>query len=87
MKYALYTGCVAKGAGQELLIAANLACDKLGIELVERKDASCCGAGVLGEDHPIVDRHQPEGLSDSLSIGRGAHECDLDPPSRAGNLS
>ena len=54
MKYALFTGCVAKGAGQELLVATNLACAKLGIELVEMTDASCCGAGVIGEDNPIV---------------------------------
>jgi succinate dehydrogenase / fumarate reductase cytochrome b subunit len=54
MKYALYTGCVAKGAGRELLAATYLACEKLGIELVEMTDAACCGAGVIGEDNPIV---------------------------------
>jgi succinate dehydrogenase / fumarate reductase cytochrome b subunit len=54
MKYALFTGCVAKGAGPENLAAVNLACDKLGIELVEMTDASCCGAGVIGEDNPMV---------------------------------
>jgi len=54
MKYALFTGCVAKGAGQENLVATNLACEKLGIELVEMTDASCCGAGVIGEDNPMV---------------------------------
>ena len=54
MKYALYTGCVAKGAGRELLAATNLVCQKLGIELVEMTDASCCGAGVIGEDNPMV---------------------------------
>jgi succinate dehydrogenase / fumarate reductase cytochrome b subunit len=54
MKYALYTGCVAKAAGRELLASANLACEKLGIELVEMTDAACCGAGVIGEDNPMV---------------------------------
>jgi succinate dehydrogenase / fumarate reductase cytochrome b subunit len=54
MKYALYTGCVAKGAGRENLVATNLACEKLGIELVEMTDAACCGAGVISEDNPIV---------------------------------
>jgi len=54
MKYALYTGCVAKAAGRELLAAANLVCGKLGIELVEMTDAACCGAGVIGEDNPLV---------------------------------
>lgn len=54
MKYALFTGCVAKGAARELLVAAEAACKSLGIELAEMKDASCCGAGVLGEDNPMV---------------------------------
>ena len=54
MRYALFTGCVAKGASQENLVATNLACSKLGIELVEMTDASCCGAGVIGEDNPMV---------------------------------
>jgi len=54
MKYALYTGCVAKGAGRELLVSTYLACEKLGIELVEMTDAACCGAGVISEDNPLV---------------------------------
>jgi succinate dehydrogenase / fumarate reductase cytochrome b subunit len=54
MKYALFTGCVAKGAGRENLVATTLACEKLGIELVEMKDAACCGAGVISEDNPLV---------------------------------
>lgn len=54
MKYALYTGCVAKGAGRELLTATFKACAKLGIELVEMTNAACCGAGVIGEDNPMV---------------------------------
>ncbi|MBI4665306.1 MAG: CoB--CoM heterodisulfide reductase iron-sulfur subunit B family protein [Nitrospinae bacterium] len=54
MKYALYTGCVAKGAGRELLAATYSACGKLGIELVEMTDAACCGAGVINEDNPIL---------------------------------
>ncbi|MBF0290793.1 MAG: CoB--CoM heterodisulfide reductase iron-sulfur subunit B family protein [Nitrospinae bacterium] len=54
MKYALYTGCVAKGAGRELLAATNVACAKLGIELVEMTAAACCGAGVISEDNPML---------------------------------
>jgi len=54
MKYALFTGCVGKGAGRENLVATTLACEKLGIELVEMTDASCCGAGVISEDNPLV---------------------------------
>ena len=60
MKYALYTGCVAKSAAKELLVSTYEVCAKLGIELAEMKDASCCGAGVLGEDNPIVENDSPE---------------------------
>lgn len=54
MKYALYTGCVAKGAGRELLTATMLAAERLGIQLDDMTDASCCGAGVIQEDNPIL---------------------------------
>lgn len=54
LKYALYTGCVAKGAGRELLASTEVVCKKLGIELVEMTDAACCGAGVIGEDNVMV---------------------------------
>jgi succinate dehydrogenase / fumarate reductase cytochrome b subunit len=54
MRYALFTGCVAKGAGRELLAGTQIACEKLGIELEEMTDAACCGAGVIGEDNPMV---------------------------------
>ena len=54
MKYALFTGCVAKGAGRELLTATNIAADRLGISLVDMEDASCCGAGVVHEDNPLL---------------------------------
>ena len=53
-KYALFTGCVAKGAGRELLTATQLVCKKLGIELVEMTDAACCGAGVVSEDNAMM---------------------------------
>ncbi len=56
MKYALYTGCVAKGACRELLTSTYALADKLGITLVELKNASCCGAGVISEDnHELAD--------------------------------
>ncbi|MBF0273670.1 MAG: CoB--CoM heterodisulfide reductase iron-sulfur subunit B family protein [Nitrospinae bacterium] len=54
MKYALYTGCVAKGAGKELYTATFLVAEKLGIELVEMTDAACCGAGVIHEGNPFL---------------------------------
>ena len=54
MKYALYTGCVAKGAGKELYASIFLIAEKLGIELVEMTDAACCGAGVIHEGNPFL---------------------------------
>ncbi len=54
MKYALFTGCVAKGAGRELMASTIYAAERLGIQLVEMKDATCCGAGVIQEDNPLL---------------------------------
>ncbi|MBI5178932.1 MAG: CoB--CoM heterodisulfide reductase iron-sulfur subunit B family protein [Nitrospinae bacterium] len=54
MKYALFTGCVAKGAGRELLAATVYAAERLGIQLEDMKDATCCGAGVIQEDNPVL---------------------------------
>ena len=52
MKYALYTGCAAKGACPELYQSATKVAELLGIELTELKSAACCGAGVVGEGDP-----------------------------------
>lgn len=52
MRYALYTGCVAKGACRELLQSTYALANALGIVLVELKNVSCCGAGVITEDNP-----------------------------------
>ncbi|MDA0770723.1 MAG: CoB--CoM heterodisulfide reductase iron-sulfur subunit B family protein [Chloroflexi bacterium] len=51
MKYAFYSGCVAKGACPELYQATIEVCNRLGIELDEQamQSASCTGAGVLQE--------------------------------------
>lgn len=49
MKYAFYPGCVARGAGPELFDSAVAVMERLGIEWVEMKGASCTGAGVLQE--------------------------------------
>ncbi|MBW4697263.1 MAG: CoB--CoM heterodisulfide reductase iron-sulfur subunit B family protein [Aphanocapsa lilacina HA4352-LM1] len=50
LKYAYYPGCVARGACRELYTSTALITAALGIELVELKSASCCGAGTLKED-------------------------------------
>jgi len=54
MKFALFTGCVAKGATRELMLATTKAAEGLGIDFVEMKSAACCGAGVLSEKNPVL---------------------------------
>ncbi|PIQ96553.1 MAG: heterodisulfide reductase [Nitrospinae bacterium CG11_big_fil_rev_8_21_14_0_20_56_8] len=54
MKFALFTGCVAKGATRELMISTQKAAEGLGIEFVELKSAACCGAGVVSEKSPLL---------------------------------
>ncbi|MDO8673912.1 MAG: CoB--CoM heterodisulfide reductase iron-sulfur subunit B family protein [Dehalococcoidia bacterium] len=49
MKYAYFTGCVAKGTTPELNVSTLRVAEKLGIELEEMKSASCCGAGMIEE--------------------------------------
>ncbi len=52
MKYALFTGCAAKGACPELYQSTVAVARILNIEIVEMLDASCCGAGVVAESDP-----------------------------------
>ncbi len=47
LKYALFMGCTPYGATPELKKAIDLVPGKLGIELVELKEATCCGAAHL----------------------------------------
>lgn len=54
MKFALFTGCVAKGATRELMLSTTKSAEGLGIEFVEMKSAACCGAGVVSEKNPIL---------------------------------
>ena len=49
MKYAYYPGCVSQTSGKELDISTRLVAKKLGIELVEFPNFSCCGAGFMDE--------------------------------------
>lgn len=49
MKYAYYPGCVAQASGKELDVATRKVAQKLGIELVDFPNFSCCGAGVVDE--------------------------------------
>ena len=52
MRYAFYPGCVAQGACPELYQSTMVVASHFGIELVELRQASCCGAGVLKESSP-----------------------------------
>ena len=54
-KFAFYPGCAAKGASKELYESTVAVAEKLGIELVELPQFSCCGAGVLEEVKEAVD--------------------------------
>ncbi len=47
LKYALFTGCTAKQSTPEQYKSTMAVADKLGIELVELTEASCCGASHL----------------------------------------
>ena len=54
MKFALFTGCVAKGATRELMLSTIKSAEGLGIEFIEMKSAACCGAGVVSEKNPLL---------------------------------
>lgn len=47
LKYALFTGCTAKESTPEQLKSTYAVAEKLGIELVELTEATCCGASHL----------------------------------------
>ena len=44
MKYAFFPGCVLKGAAAEAYTSMQRVCEKIGIELVEIENWTCCGA-------------------------------------------
>ncbi|MCI4348713.1 MAG: CoB--CoM heterodisulfide reductase iron-sulfur subunit B family protein [Thermoplasmata archaeon] len=54
MKLAYYPGCVAQESGRELDMATRWVAGKLGIELVEFPNFSCCGSGFIDEANPIL---------------------------------
>ena len=53
MKYAFYPGCVSQGGAPELYPAAQMICQRLGIELEEIRAWTCCGAGVMQEKNQL----------------------------------
>jgi succinate dehydrogenase / fumarate reductase cytochrome b subunit len=55
LQYAYYPGCVAQGACRELHESTIALAQKLDIELVELKKASCCGSGTFKEDSQLLE--------------------------------
>ncbi len=49
MRLAYYPGCVAQASGKELDMATRWVAKKVGIELVEFHNFSCCGSGFVDE--------------------------------------
>ena len=54
MRLAYYPGCVAQESGKELDLATRWVCGKLGIELVEFPNFSCCGSGFVDEANEVL---------------------------------
>src|SRR5919197_1357584 len=54
LRYAYFTGCVARGTCPELHRSTVALCKKLGIELWEMMGATCCGAGVIRDENPAL---------------------------------
>ena len=54
-KYAFYPGCAAKGASRELYESTIAVSNRLGLDMVELPEFSCCGAGVLEEIKEVLD--------------------------------
>jgi succinate dehydrogenase / fumarate reductase cytochrome b subunit len=55
LKYAYFPGCVARGACGELYLSTAALTRALGIELIELKQASCCGSGTYKEDSQLLE--------------------------------
>ena len=55
LKYAYYPGCVAQGACRELYQSTHEISQALGIELIELKQAACCGSGTFKEQSQFLE--------------------------------
>lgn len=55
LRYAYFPGCVAQGACQELYLSTAALTQALGIELIELKQAACCGSGTYKEDSQLLE--------------------------------
>lgn len=55
LRYAYFPGCVAQGACRELHQSTQSLAQALGIELIELKQAACCGSGTFKEDSQLLE--------------------------------
>ncbi len=55
LRYAYYPGCVAQGACRELDLSTRAIAPHLDMELVELKQASCCGSGTFKENSWLLE--------------------------------
>ncbi|WP_448534652.1 CoB--CoM heterodisulfide reductase iron-sulfur subunit B family protein [Parathermosynechococcus lividus] len=55
LRYAYYPGCVAQGACRELDLATRAIAPRLDIELIELKQAACCGSGTFKENSWLLE--------------------------------
>jgi succinate dehydrogenase / fumarate reductase cytochrome b subunit len=55
LRYAYFPGCVAQGACRELYLSTAALTQALGIELIELKNAACCGSGTYKEDSQLLE--------------------------------
>ncbi len=54
MRLAYYPGCVAQESGKELDMATRWVAKRVGIELVEFPNFSCCGSGFIDEANSVL---------------------------------
>jgi succinate dehydrogenase / fumarate reductase cytochrome b subunit len=54
MRLAYYPGCVAQESGKELDMATRWVARKVGIELVDFPNFSCCGSGFVDEANSVL---------------------------------
>ena len=54
MRLAYYPGCVAQESGKELDLATRWVASRLGIELVDFPNFSCCGSAFVDEANPVL---------------------------------
>ncbi len=83
MKFALFTGCVAKGATRELMLSTTKAAEGLGFDFIEMKSASCCGAGGGFRKKPTACRCAQCAFVFPLQKNRDSILSPFAPPARA----